>query len=112
MAAVFLSLNDLEAVFLGANTPVKDIVIAARQQGVVAVVIGLAASSDVREASERLEELRRQLPSTIVVAVGGNDKLPSLPGIVRIETLDSFADWSRALAAATSSRSNTGSSDH
>jgi len=103
MAAVFLALNDLEVVFLGANTPLEDIVVAAHRKGVAAVIIGLAASTEVNEAAARLGEIRHRLPTTIVVAVGGNEQLPVTPGVVSIETFEDFYDWVRALAEATGS---------
>jgi len=93
MAAVFMVMHDLQPVFLGPNTPLDSIVEAARQAGVVAVIIGLAASSDVRRSIERLEELRRRLPDELVAAVGGNESVAAARGVVHIPTFDEFDEW-------------------
>jgi methylmalonyl-CoA mutase cobalamin-binding subunit len=98
MAAVFLAMAGLRPVFLGANTPLRDIIVAARDGEVVAVVIALSAASDPAEASRRLAALRQELPGAQVVAFGGNPDLPEVPGTRFIPTLEAFAEWVPNLA--------------
>ena len=64
MAAVFLSLNDFEVIFLGPDTPLEDIVIATQEPGVVTVVIGLAVTSDLKKAERSLQKLRAGVPAS------------------------------------------------
>lgn len=93
MAAVFLAMHDMRAVFLGPNTPLDDIVTAARVTGVLAVVIGLAASSDIERSVERLGELKRRLPEELIAAVGGNDDIPPVEGVTTIDDFQEFDEW-------------------
>lgn len=98
MAAVFLVLNNTEIIFLGPNTPVVDITVAASERGTVAVVIGMAASSDLAKTARHLRELQKNVPSKLVTAVGGNESLPEIPGVTQIESFEDFHIWAKALA--------------
>jgi methanogenic corrinoid protein MtbC1 len=93
MAAVFLTMDGIRPLFLGANTPLGDIVVAARDGSVLAVIIGLSAASNAKEAARRLAVLREELPAAQVVAVGGNDDVIGVPGTRHIATFDDFAVW-------------------
>jgi len=97
MAAVFLAMGGLRPVFLGAGTPSLDIIAAARDGNVVAVVIGMSAASDPTTSARRLAAMRRELPTAQVVAFGGNEDLPAVPGTRYIASLDEFAGWVTAL---------------
>ena len=98
MAAVFLALNDFEVIFLGPNTPLSDIVIAAEEPGVVTMVIGLSPTSDIEDANHSLEKLRTAIPASITMVVGGNDNIKNIKGVTHLDTLDAFADFTRSLA--------------
>jgi DNA-binding transcriptional MerR regulator len=93
MAAVLLSLHDIQVIFLGPNTPLGDIAAVGTQPGVRAVVIGLAASSDVELSARRLLDLKSRLPSGAVAAFGGNERLPKLPGVLFFDSLEIFEVW-------------------
>jgi len=98
MAAVFLSLNDFEVIFLGPNTPLDDIIIATEEPGVVTVVVGLAATSDLKKAERSLIKLRAVIPASITIVVGGNNNLPPVKGVTHMESLAAFADFTRSLS--------------
>ncbi len=98
MSAVFLALNHLQVIFLGPNTPLEDIVRTAEEPRVLAVVIGMAASSDLVTGLKHLRTLREALPQKSVIAVGGNDQLPEIEGVHQIESLAVFAAWAANLA--------------
>lgn len=98
MAAVFLTLYNVEMIFLGPNTPLKDIALAALEQGTVAVIIGTSPSAEVTQTTSRLAELVKAVPSNIVVAVGGNLSLPQVPGVTMIASFEDFNVWARTLA--------------
>lgn len=93
MAAVFVAMHDMRTVFLGPNTPVEDIITASRLAGVVAVVIGLSASSDAGQSITRLEEIRKQLPDELIAVMGGNETISTVEGVVTISTFRDFDDW-------------------
>jgi DNA-binding transcriptional MerR regulator/methylmalonyl-CoA mutase cobalamin-binding subunit len=98
MAAVFLSLNDFEVIFLGPDTPLEDIVIATQEPGVVTVVIGLAVTSDLKKGERSLQKLRAAVPASITIVVGGNNDIPPVKGVTHLDSLDAFADFVRSLS--------------
>lgn len=98
MAAVFLALNHFDIIFLGHNTPLDDLISAAREEGVVTVVIGLSPVSDLPRSAEALRRLRAALPSSTSIVVGGNNALESIPGVTQMDSLDRFADFAGSLA--------------
>ena len=98
MAAVFLALSDFEVIFLGPNTPLSDIIIAAKEPGVVTVVIGLNVTSDAERAERGLMTLRASVPASITMVAGGNDSIREIKGVTQLATLDAFADFTRSLA--------------
>lgn len=98
MAAVFLAINQFEVVFLGPNTPIADLIVAAREPGVVTTVVGLASTSDLIRSTHSLKHLREAIPASISIVVGGNEEIARLQGITHLETLEVFADFVRSLA--------------
>lgn len=93
MAAVFLSLADIEVVLLGPNTPLDDIQLAAAQPGVTAVVIGLSPVADPVASALKLTRLRDALSGSVLVAFGGNADVADIEGIMYFETLESLSAW-------------------
>ena len=79
--------------FPGAKHTPEDIVTASRLAGVVAVVIGLSASSDAGQSITRLEEIRKQLPDELIAVMGGNETIATVEGVVTISTFRDFDDW-------------------
>ena len=98
MAAVFLALYDFEVVFLGPNTPVKDIIIAAKESDVVTTVVGLSVTTEVERAERSIRKLRQEIPASITMVTGGNDYIRDIKGVTTLRTLDAFADYVRSLA--------------
>lgn len=98
MAAVFLTLYQIEVIFLGPNTPRQDIAMAARESNVIAVVIGMAASSPIAPTAAQLSALKSEVSSKVVVAFGGNDALPPIDGVIWIDTFENFYEWAKSLA--------------
>jgi MerR family transcriptional regulator, light-induced transcriptional regulator len=105
MAAVFLALRSFRIVFLGPNTPLDDIVSAATASSALATVIGTSLAADPKRTARRLAALRAELSTPIIVAVGGNDGLPGVDGVVFVETFEAFRVWVDTLAAASGSAS-------
>lgn len=94
MAAVLASLQNIEPVFLGSNTPLQDIIIASAEKKVNAVVIGLSSVSNPEHSQHFLQALKRGLFG-VRLAFGGNNHLPVLSDIEYIETLEDFDKWCR-----------------
>jgi methanogenic corrinoid protein MtbC1 len=99
MASMFLALSSFEVVFLGPNTPSKDIVLAATENNVVTVVVGLNPTVNIEETASRLAEIRAAVPSSVTIVVGGNDNLPEICGVTRQKSLKDFADFVHSLSA-------------
>jgi methanogenic corrinoid protein MtbC1 len=98
MASVFLALASFEVVFLGPNTPVKDIILAASEKSVVTLVIGLNQTTDIEKAAAALMEIRAAVPASVTIAVGGNETLPEIRGITQLQSLNEFSDFVRSLS--------------
>ncbi len=98
MAAVFLALSDFEVVFLGPNTPIEDIELAALEKDVVTTVIGLAQTSNIERSVVAVTEIREALPASVTLVVGGNKQLPDIRGVTVLDSLEDFADFVKSLA--------------
>ena len=98
MAAVFLALSDFEVVFLGPNTPVAEIILAAKEPSVVTAVIGLCSTSDTASAIQAIARIREAVPASVTLVAGGNDDLPEIRGVTRLESMADFAEFVRSLS--------------
>jgi len=103
VAAVFLAMRGFRIVFLGPSTPRRDIVAASTASGALCAVIGTSTASDPWRTARELAALRNELPTPIIVAVGGNDAVPPTDGVVPMETFEAFRAWVDTLAAASGS---------
>ena len=98
MAAVFLALSDFEVVFLGPDTPVEDIILAAKEPSVVTTVIGLSTTSNVERSVEAVTRIREAVPTSVSLVVGGNEALPEIHGVSVLQSLEEFAEFVRSLS--------------
>ncbi len=103
MAALQVALSGRALHILGADTPVEEIVAAARDLKAPAVAISISLNS-VNGASaatrEQLELLRDRLPDEVRIFVGGSGaaSLGSVPsGVEVVVTLDAFSSLIRSL---------------
>jgi MerR family transcriptional regulator, light-induced transcriptional regulator len=102
MAAIVLSLLGLEVLFLGANSPIAEIVRAAADQGAAGVAISVSAGYDPARLRAHLVELARALPSGVSVLAGGSGLSVAPPGIVRLTDFEQLihhcqtaTDWTQ-----------------
>ena len=102
MAEALMTLQACPCVSLGTQTPLADIVAAARAQRVDVVALSFSASLCPALALPALAELRARLPASVRIWAGGG--LPALRGsriaAVRIvsqlgQIADAVADWRR-----------------
>jgi methanogenic corrinoid protein MtbC1 len=84
-AALVLALCDSRIVWLGADTPVGDIVGAARATGASAVALGVSAWVPVAHANGGVETVRSSLPPSVGVWVGGAGRCP-VPGVALVNS--------------------------
>ncbi|MBN2719078.1 MAG: MerR family transcriptional regulator [Deltaproteobacteria bacterium] len=96
MAAVLTTLHNVEPVFLGPNTPLQDIIVAANEQKAAAVVIGLSSVSDPESSARFLSRLHQSLLG-VRLAFGGNDRIPGMSNVEYIASLEDFDTWCRSI---------------
>jgi len=90
MAALVLSLRGRRLLYLGADSPVAEIVAAARQGRFEAVMISISSAMPAARARRFLAALRRDLPRAVALWVGGDGAPPGQRGVERFETLGEF----------------------
>jgi methylmalonyl-CoA mutase cobalamin-binding subunit len=99
MAALVVAVSGAAPVVLGADTPVPDIVAAARARRCAAVGISISISTGGPEARDQLAALRAALPAGVPLLVGGLGARRSHPpgGCVIVEDFEAFAQRVRRL---------------
>jgi DNA-binding transcriptional MerR regulator/methylmalonyl-CoA mutase cobalamin-binding subunit len=102
MASVLAAFAGLQPELLGTDTPVPEIVAAARTRRHAAVGVSVSISTGGAASRDRLVELRRGVPSALPILVGGAGARRSHPpgGCVIVDDLDGAHDWMRRLALA------------
>src|SRR5208283_418278 len=87
MAEAFFALEGCRCISLGVQTPVPDIVRAAKMQKVDIVALSFSDSMNANQVIGGLAELRAQLPPNFEIWVGGNcsilERRP-LDGVTRV----------------------------
>jgi MerR family transcriptional regulator, light-induced transcriptional regulator len=83
MAALMAALASCRVVFLGADTPIDEIVGAAEQDGAIAVLTSMAACDQPEARCASLHMLRDQLDSQIDLIYGGAGAPPTGPAGTR-----------------------------
>lgn len=102
MVAFVAAFAGLQPHVLGTDTPVSEIVAAFRARRPAAVGISISVSTAGPASRDRLEELRRALPASVPLLVGGLGARRSHPpgGCVIVDDLQGTHEWTRRLAAA------------
>lgn len=101
MVALVCALEGFRGQLLGTETPVAEIVRAAREAEVLGVAISVSVSSGGVETDRTLTDLRRVLPESMALIVGGTGACgPRRPvrGAVYVSTLDELGDLLRRKA--------------
>jgi methylmalonyl-CoA mutase cobalamin-binding subunit len=97
MAAVLLTLADLEVVFLGADTPIDEIARASEDPVVEAVVIGSSGAAEISRVAPTIERLRARVAPAIQMVVGGISPAGEIPGVAWLDSLADLEPWAGAL---------------
>lgn len=87
-----LALEGVKVTSLGINTPCADIVIAAEQLNVDAVIVSMTSNyKNEKQRSDVLRDLRKRLPKNIALVAGGSGTI-ALPMIDNVSVLQSLSD--------------------
>lgn len=97
MAAVVLSLAGARVVFLGAGTPVAELVETAGETESRAVVLSAAEGTDRRKLEREVKELVRALPPKTTVVVGGRGFEPTPRGVIAPGGFSELESWALTL---------------
>jgi methanogenic corrinoid protein MtbC1 len=102
VAAFVAAVAGLQPHLLGTDLPVEEIASAVKTRRPAAVGVSISVSTGGAASHDRLVELRRAIPASIPILVGGAGARRSRPpgGCVILDDLEGMADWMRRLAAA------------
>lgn len=81
-------------VYLGADTPVPELVALAREIPLEAIAVGVSSTAPASTAAQ-LRSLARDLPSETALVVGGAGAPRSVRRAVRLTSLSAVSDWAR-----------------
>lgn len=102
MAAMAIAVANVGVVFLGANTPVMDIVTTAEQRGACGIALSASSALPKTQLSESVSQLRSLVPSSIPIVVGGAGFDPPLEGTVHQPGLAELSQWASQQRRSTS----------
>lgn len=88
MLAIIAAMAGCRVVFLGADTPIDDIVSGARQAESAAVLISVSRAAESNGVTEQLRTLRSRIDPQVEIFVGGAGAPEEVAGTRRLERLD------------------------
>jgi methanogenic corrinoid protein MtbC1 len=94
MVALVLAHVGFRSLLLGADCPPGEIGEAARERHACAVAISVSRASRARRSERLLRELRKALPRSVRLLVGGGGA-SAPPGAERLESLPELVQWAR-----------------
>lgn len=97
MAGVLLAVRGFRVVYLGVDTPAAEVVGAAKEANVAAVVVSVSRSVSAANARRALVALRRALPRRVAIWIGGSGSPEQVAGCTRFQSL---AEMDSVLSAA------------
>ena len=95
-ATLLLAIRGARVVYLGPGTPTAELVAAAREADVRAVVLSISAAVQKSRATRAVTAVRAALPRRVHLWLGGAGAPETVKGCVRFESLE---DLDRELAA-------------
>lgn len=97
MAAMILSIVGCRVMYLGADTPIQDLVDAAMAHRSAAVCVSVSIAANRFTTARDLSRLRETLPSNIALVAGGAGARPGIPGVDVFSDLDELLAWGRSI---------------
>jgi DNA-binding transcriptional MerR regulator/methylmalonyl-CoA mutase cobalamin-binding subunit len=92
IAALILAMADWQLVFLGANTPLDEVLTAVESESPEAVAISISLSFDSDRGRDFITQLKDRLPDDVELMCGGEGS-PEVPGTTKFDDLESFYRW-------------------
>jgi len=99
MAALVAAVANWRVIYLGADTPTKDIKATADQTQAKIVLISVSSFGDAESARNDLTHLRDIVEPDVSIVVGGSGAPQELDGILRLEGLGQLDTWCRRINA-------------
>lgn len=93
MAANIIKLAGKNVVFLGPQTPIRELLRGVEHFSPEGICLSISAVMDERLVSQNLEELRLYVPEALPIIIGGKGSPSPPPGILRIYDLKDFYLW-------------------
>jgi methanogenic corrinoid protein MtbC1 len=87
MAAALMAMRGVRVLYLGADTPVEQIVASARAANAEAVAVSASSGTRRGRAEHAIAALRAALPKRIRLWIGGAGAPPATTGVERLESL-------------------------
>lgn len=95
MAATAIAIAGWRVMFLGARTPVDEIVACAQQTGADTVLVSVSRSTSGRESEAQVRALRKALPDGVALVLGGAGSPDRVSGTERITNLADLHAWAQ-----------------
>ena len=93
MAASIMALNGFKIIFIGPQTPLTDIQACAWQSQAYAVLLSCSITTSHKDLFPMLIELRRLLPPSTQMIIGGSGAPSNMDNIVRIGDFNELSSW-------------------
>jgi len=90
IVATLLALRGYRVIYLGPNTPIDQVVAAARTSGAEAVAISVSSATPRARSAKAIAALRKALPFRVSLWVGGGGAPPAAKDIERFESVAAF----------------------
>ncbi len=97
MAGVLLAVRGFRVVYLGVDTPTAEVVGAAKEANVAAIVVSVSRSVNAAHARRAIASLRSALPRRVAIWIGGSGCPEKVVGCTRFQSL---AEMDAVLSAA------------
>jgi methanogenic corrinoid protein MtbC1 len=93
MCAVVASLSKAKIIYLGLDTPLKDIISIANKYEPKLICLSISTSEKLSDPSDCLLTIRAELKKTVKMISGGEGAPDNLPSIQKMEDFNSFNEW-------------------
>ncbi len=93
MAAVITAVTGRKIVYLGANTPVEEIIDSAKACDAKIVCVSISVIYAAEEARRALRAIRKALAPSIRMVAGGKGAPGDVPGVAVLGSMSAYYDW-------------------
>ena len=93
MCAVVASLSGAKIIYLGVDTPIKDIISTANKFEPKVLCLSISESQKILDPTDCSLTIRAKLKKTVKMIAGGKGAPVNLPAIQKMEDFNSFNEW-------------------